>query len=230
KPFVKYFLHTGPLTVGSVKMSRSLGNYIEVKDLLEKVNPLVLRYFFASVHYRSPVDFSEAAINSAKGALEKIQNFTDELMEKTSDSALFRARIRKGEAKNEDNKKISKIITRAGKDFQKEMDDDFNAPRALAVIFDFIKNIRKLQADGMEISGSAVAKILEFLEKFNDVFGILKFEKPKIIPPRILKLADERAKARAEGKWAAADELRKKIEAAGYKIEDTPEGAKIKQK
>lgn len=220
KPFVKYFLHTGPLTVGGVKMSRSLGNYIEVKDLLEKTNPLVLRYFFASVHYRSPVDFSERAMEAAESALEKIQNFAGELIEKTENAEKKKTA---GAAP-----KVSKLITKAKKDFQKEMDEDFNTPRALAVVFDLIKNTRKSRADGTEISGADAAKILKFMEEFNDVFGVLRFEKPKAVPPQILKMAEERTKARAAGKWAAADELRKKIEAAGFKIEDTPRGPMIK--
>lgn len=217
KPFVRYFLHTGPLTVNGVKMSRSLGNYVEVGDLLKKTDPLVLRYFFASVHYRSPVDFSERAMEAAEGALEKMRNFIGELTEKTSASA-----------KTEGVKKISKMIAQAEKDFRKEMDDDFNAPRALAVVFNFIKDVRKSEADGMEISGQSAAKILKFMEEFNGVFDVLKFEKPEPVPARILKLAEERTKARAEGRWAAADELRRKIESAGYKIEDTARGPVIK--
>jgi len=220
KPFVKYWLHSGLLKVNGQKMSKSLGNYIELPEAIKKFHPLVLRYFFLKTHYRSPIDFTEKALQEASQSLERIWNFMEKIQE-----------IKKTKKKTSSRQvktQIKKIISQSKKEFQKQMDDDFNTPKALAAVFKLIKKINPYLTKG-KLSSSEAKTIDDFLKEINQVFQILKPPlKVKKIPQIVKKLIQEREKARKNKDWSKADYLRELIKQKGYLVLDTPQGPQLK--
>jgi cysteinyl-tRNA synthetase len=200
KPFVKYWLHTGFLNVKGQKMAKSVGNFITIREALGKYDSKVLRFFYLSAHYRSPIDFSEELLEHAKNSLERLNDFA----------------IKVKNSKEKDN---LKLIEKTKNEFVEHMDNDFDAPKALAVIFDFVKEVNKK-------GGSK--KSYELMLEFDKVFNILKTEEK--IPAEIRKLADEREKARKEKNFEKADKIREDLRKEGYILEDTEEGVRVKAK
>jgi len=200
KPFVKYWLHTGFLNVKGQKMAKSLGNFITIRDALKKRDSKVLRFFYLSAHYRSPIDFSEELLIQAKNSLERLNDF-----------------VRK--VKNADEKEDDKLIDKTRKEFLKYMDDDFDIPKALAVIFDFVKEVNKK-------GGSK--KSYELMLEFDEIFNVLETKEEKI-PSEIKKLVKERDKARKGKDYEKADKIREEIKNKGYILEDTEEGTIVKR-
>ena len=201
KPLVKYWLHTAFLNINKEKMSKSLGNFITIKEALKKYNGRILRYFFVSNTYRSSIDFSYDTLEHSKNALERLDNF----MLKLKDS------------KEKDD---LKLIEKAKNDFIKSMDDDFNAAKAVSVIFDFIKNVNK-KGGGK--------KSYELMLEFDEVFGLgFKDLKEKRLDKEVKELIKKREKAREEKNYELADKIRDKLNKKGIILEDTALGVKIK--
>lgn len=213
-PFVKYWLHSGLLTIDGQKMSKSLKNYIELKQIFQNYEPRVLRFLVLSTHYRSPLDFSYFAMTQAKNGLSRIDEFLSKL-----------ETLPKKNRNTAQTIDIKKLIKNAEDKFIKEMDDDFNTPKALAIIFNLIKGVNKLIAEN-KLSKKDAAEIIKFFKEINKVFAILPSGKTEI-PDEIKKLAQKRERARAAKNWNEADRLRAEIEKLGYKIEDTLKGPKI---
>ncbi|MCH8004102.1 MAG: cysteine--tRNA ligase [Nanoarchaeota archaeon] len=199
KPFVKYWLHTGFLNVKGQKMAKSLGNFITIREALKKFDSKALRFFYLSAHYRSPIDYSEELLGQAKHSLERLNDF-----------------VRKVRYSKEidDNK----LIEKTKKDLIMYMDDDFDTPKAWAVIFDFVKEVNK-KGGGK--------KSYELMLEFNKIFNVLETEEEKI-PSEIKKLVKERDKARKEKNYEKADKIREEIKNKGYILEDTEEGTIVK--
>jgi len=220
KPLVKYWLHTGFLTVKGQKMAKSLGNFITVKDFVKKHSARILRLFVLKTHYRSPIDYSEKEIEQVKNQLERIDEFLDKLQKL------------KGKQKVQ---KISDrlnfvLIADSEKEFEMAMDDDFNTPMALASIFRLITRGNQLFDRG-KLTPAEARAILAFFRKIDRVFNFIFWGKrvaPKI-PSFIKKMVREREEARKREDWKLADEIRRKIQWMGYKIEDTKEGPKLKK-
>jgi len=220
KPLVKYWLHTGFLTVKGQKMAKSLGNFITVKDFVKKHSARILRLFVLKTHYRSPIDYSEKEIEQVKNQLERIDEFLDKLQKL------------KGKQKVQ---KISDrlnfvLIADSEKEFERAMDDDFNTPVALASVFRLITRGNQLFDKGKLTSAEARA-ILAFLKKIDKVFNFIFWGKRIAlkIPSFIKKMVREREEARKREDWKLADEIRRKIQWMGYKIEDTKEGPILKK-
>ena len=211
KTLVKYWIHTGFLNARNEKMSKSLGNFITIREALKKYSSETLRMFFISTHYRSSINFDEKNLEQAKANLDKINNF------------LIQS---KNSVKNiNDNKKITEVVNKLKKDFIKNMDDDFNTPKVLASLFIFINKVNKILIEG--ISKNDFNKINNFLLEINKIFDVLKSEEK--IPKEIIKLAEEREKARKNKDWGKADELRSEIKQKGYLVEDAGSGYIIKK-
>jgi len=200
KPFVKYWLHTGFLNVKGQKMAKSLGNFITIRDALKKYDAKALRLFYISAHYRSPIDFSEELLEQAKNSLQRLNDF-----------------ILK--SKNSEEKDDLKLIEKAKKEFIKCMDDDFDTVKALAVIFDFIREANKKGAG---------KKSYELMLEFDKLFNVLTLEETEL-SPEIKKLIDEREKARKEKDFGKADKIRQELRKKGIVLEDTKEGVRWKQ-
>lgn len=192
KPLVRYWMHTGFLKIEKEKMSKSLGNFFTIKQALEKYSSETIRYFFISTHYRKPIDFSKENLENTKSAYDRLKNICGEI------------------------KDDGEINEKYLKKFEKEMDDDFNTPKALQVLW---KLVRDEKAKGK----------YQTIKKIDEVFWLKLLEKKEIqIPEEIKKLVEDREKARKNKDWKKADELREALKKKGYIIDDTEQGAKIK--
>lgn len=215
EPLVKYWMHVGFLTVNGQKMSKSLGNFIIISDLLKRCPTNQLRFLVSKNLWRSPIDYSESALIEVRGAIEKIEDFLRKL---------------KAVKNAKGSKDGANLLKKVKEDFFAELDDDFNTPKAFAVLFDFIKDINQL-LDKNSVSKNIAKQIFDFILQINKIFGILDLKKlSKKIPDDVIKLAKEREKYRTSKDWQKSDELRKQIEEKGYLVEDTQFGPTIKQK
>ena len=204
KKFVKYWLHTGVLTVDGEKMSKSLGNFITVKDLLKKYNPMVIRLYLASIYYRSRMDFSEETLESAKSSLERIYNAKWKL-----DESL------KNPGKEND---LENAIKKVKKSFEAAMDDDFNTPKALAAYFDLVKEINKSAESASE---AQLLKAKKLFEDIGNVFGILVEEKKEDLEEKLIQfIIDLREEARKKKDFETSDKIRAKLKEIGIILED----------
>ena len=199
KPLVKYWLHTGFLNVQGQKMSKSLKNFITVREALEKYNSKTLRFFYLSSHYRRPIDFNEKSLAKAENSLERLNAF-----------------VQKTKTGQKDDQSL---IKKTKKEFFQAMDDDFDTVKALAVIFNFVKTSYKKNQGGKAA--------YDLFKEFDQIFNIFKFKKPTITK-KIITLVNQREKFRKEKKWSDADQVRKKIVKLGFQVEDTAKGPAIK--
>ncbi len=212
KPFVKYWLHSGFLTVKGQKMAKSLGNFITIRDFLKENSGRVLRLLVIKNHYRSPLDYNEKMLSQAKKELARIDEFVAKI-------------------KNQAFQKTKSALQISGyeKTFEKAMADDFNTPQAMALIFKLINKGNSL-INQNKLGFNDARNISSFLKKADQVFNFILSQKPQEkIPGSLLALAEQREKYRKEKNWPKADELRKKIETAGYLVEDTEKGPQIKK-
>lgn len=212
KPFVKIWMHAGLIRVNEKKMSKSLGNFITIKDFLKLHPPEALRWIVLSHHYRSPANYSKELVQSAEESLRTLREFLEKLtlVEK------------KGQGKN--SKKIESAEKRTEKDFHAAMENDFNTPVALAALFTLAN---KLNKDVWLLSKKDAKNIKKFLQETLETLGISL--KTEIIPEKARKLAEKRDLSRAHKQFMQADVLRKNIEALGYRVEDTPLGPLVRE-
>ncbi|ETB63763.1 TPA: cysteine--tRNA ligase [Candidatus Nomurabacteria bacterium] len=198
--FVKYWMHNEHLLVDGKKMSKSLGNFYTLRDLNEKdIDPIAFRYFIYGSHYRNKINFTLNALSGAENALKKLREFYQNLPVVLN------------------TKKINKSY--ADK-FTKVMDDDLNTSKALAVVWNLVKD-KKINDSSKKATLFYFDKVLGFdLDKKVD----------EIIPEEIKKIAEERELARKNKDWSKSDNLREEIASLGYEIKDTQDGYKINKK
>jgi cysteinyl-tRNA synthetase len=215
-PMAKYWMHGGFLTVSGQKMGKSLGNFITLSDLLKRCPANYLRFFVVKNLWSSPVDYSESAMIEVKSAVSKVEEF------------LRRIKTIKVAKTVKTSKETKNLVKNFKEDFYKELDDDFNTPKAFAVMFEFIKTANQLMDQGL-ISKTDSVEIYKFFQEIDKVFGFINFKKVSAtIPASIKKLAQDREKYRAQKEWQKADEARLQIEKQGYTIEDAKDGFIIK--
>lgn len=228
KPFAKYWMHTGFLTVNGEKMSKSLGNFITVKDALKKFSPNALRFFYIQSHYRSPVDYDEKAILSMEEGVEKIFNTLRLIDENRKES----------EKDEEFRKKTDGEV----KGFHDAMENDFDTPGAIASLFSLVRSVNSHLAKE-KTDNEALLGINEKIEEMLWVLGLEKevqsLEGKKMgihtvaaefglgtFPPEkaIAKLIELRESARERKDYATSDGIRKKLKEIGIVLEDKKEG------
>ena len=213
KKFVNYWVHNEHLLVDGHKMSKSLGNFYTLRDLLDKgYNPKAIRYLLLSVHYRMQLNFTEEAIKAADNAIQRLNDFMIKLKEVKN---------------NTKNKEIEKKIQKTKKEFEKAMDDDLNISIALSHIFEFVKEINTLLMD-TKIGKNNAKKIIKTMMEFDKVLGIFG-EKEEKLPSEIKRLIEEREKARKEENFIKADKIRNQLKEKGIILEDTKEGVRWKR-
>jgi cysteinyl-tRNA synthetase len=217
KRFVNYWIHNGWLLVDNKKMSKSLGNFYTLRDLLaKKYNPRAIRYLFLTTHYRQQFNFTFKSLEASQQAISRIDEFMfklNELKEKSASKGIS---------------KISSLVKKIKGDFEKALDDDLDAVNALASIFDFIREINKLIAEN-KLGKKNAEEIYTLIMGFDSVLGIGLGKKEAAVPKEISKLVSEREAARKAKNWKKSDELREKIRSFGYIIDDTSEGPRIKK-
>ncbi len=211
KPFANYWMHNGYINIDNRKMSKSAGNFFTVRDILKEFRGRAVRLFMLSAHYANPINFSGDLLQQSETAYDRILNCRDNLafiIANPKDHAV----------------EIEPVIAAASDKFNAAMDDDLNTADAIGGIFEYIKELNTLFADGGRADDARAA--LTLLDTLLDVLGILP-EQEEAIPQEVQELAGQRQSARAEKNWEQADRLRDEIKALGYEMKDTPDGVKI---
>ncbi len=219
KEFAKYWMHNGFLNIDNRKMSKSLGNFFTVREISEKYDLQVLRFFMLSAHYRSPLNFSAELMESARSGLNRIVTAAENLK--------FLIGNAFAEKMTEEEKEKFEKSKEYVDSFEKAMDDDFNTADAIAAVFELVKYINTT-ADG-ESSGEYLESLLKRLVSLTDVLGIIVEKEDEILDADIEALIAERQAARKEKNFARADQIRDELLAKGIILEDTREGVKWKR-
>ena len=219
KPFAKYWLHNAFLNIDNRKMSKSLGNFFTVREISEKYDLQVLRFFMLSAHYRSPLNFSADLMEAAKNGLERICNAVDNLK--------HCAACAKTEALTEQEREALAEVAALAAKFDEAMDDDFNTADAISVVFELVR-FANTKTD--ENSSKAFAQqILDKLLELGDILGLIFEKKEEILDDEIEQLIAERQAARKARDFQRADEIRSMLLEKGIVLEDTREGVKWKR-
>ena len=206
KKFVNYWLHNEFILVNGKKMSKSLGNFFTLRDLLNKgYSWRAIRYALLSVHYREQLNISEESLESARNAIERIYDFL--------------LRLKESNSKNT-NENVEILVNNLLENFEKEMDNDLNISAALAVIFNFIKEINKL-----ELTKEEAEEVKNAILKLDNVLG-LKLEEliQEKLPKEIAELIKKREEFRKNKQYQEADKIRDELKKKGILLEDTKEG------
>ena len=213
KQFVNYWIHCQHLVLDTEKMSKSLGNEINLKDLLkEGYDPMVIRYLLISTHYRKLLKFSFDSLERSSQSLKRINDFIFSLKGlKPSDG---------------ETKKISDLIKEHELKFKENMNNDLNISGALGVFFDFIYKIN-INLD--HLKSADVKNILDFTDRINSVIGVLKKTESEILDEELMAKIKLREKARKEKDFKLADEIRDELKSKGISLIDTPEGVRWKK-
>lgn len=219
KEFAKYWMHNGFLNIDNRKMSKSLGNFFTVREISEKYDLQVLRFFMLSAHYRSPLNFSADLMESARSGLNRIVTAAENLkflIGSAGSTAMT----------EEEQEKFAKSAEYV-ESFEKAMDDDFNTADAIAAVFELVKYINTTA--GGDSSREYLESLLKRLVSLTDVLGIIVEREEEILDADIEALIAERQAARKERNFARADQIRDELLAKGIILEDTREGVKWKR-
>jgi cysteinyl-tRNA synthetase len=209
KPFARFWLHVRHLLVDGVKMSKSKGNMYVLEDIVEKgYSPMDLRFLLLLSHYRSQMNFTWNALDQARANRESVRTFRERLEEYAAPS---------------EGEPIDIEAYRAT--FVEALEDDMNTPQAVTVLLDLAKAGNRFMDEGRLAEPEAVIRLLE---TFSSLLG-LRWEEKDAVPKHVMQLVREREEARREKDFARSDALREEIEKAGYLIEDTPQGTKVKK-
>lgn len=214
EPLVDYWMHTGFLNVSGEKMSKSLGNFITIKELLKNYEPEVYRYFVLSTHYRSPIDFSDEILKQSQNSLERIQNAGSKVLELRDSNDL----------PEEDKSDIKIDLNSFISDFYEAMDNDFNTPVALSALFDFTHKLNK-SMNNNEISISTLNSILDTLNEIGSIFGLNFVPESENtngdLSEELLNIiTDIRSDLRSKKDWDTADKIRDKLSELNINLED----------
>lgn len=217
--FARYWMHNGFLKIDGEKMSKSLGNFFTIRDIGEKYPLQVIRFFILSAHYRSPLNFSDTLVESAKASLERILNAVSRLEDMTETAPEREL--------SEEEKQIEQKLTEYVAKFEQAMEDDLNTADAISAIFELVKftNSNVTSDNAKEI----VTKALDTIRQLCDVLGIITKVEKEILDSDIEALIEERQAARKAKNFARADEIRDTLAEQGIILEDTREGVKWKR-
>jgi cysteinyl-tRNA synthetase len=208
KSLAKYWMHNGFINMSGEKMSKSLGNIKSVIDLIKVYDPLDIRYFLMTSHYRSPLDFNDMNIKQAVESRLKIQNFWDRITE-----------IKEYGGYNLSSELLDEFLV----GFKNALKDDLNTSEALSVYFDLVNTINGLLDDEV-FSLNSFSKLINFIQKIDKVFGLIRYEKGTLNEEQT-KLFEERIKARIEKKYELSDRLRDQLFDLGVQVKDGKEGS-----
>jgi cysteinyl-tRNA synthetase len=207
--FVRYWLHCAHLMVDGQKMSKSLGNFYTLRDLLEKgFTGREIRYVLLTVNYRLPLNFTFSGLEGARAALARIDEWSARLAEAAA------SHIPAGKSE------LSAYSDR----FFEALDDDLNISGAMGHLFDLVRESNKA-LDAGTLNGSSAAQVYREWQEINAVLAIER--DATAVPTEVLILMEERQRARAAKNWALSDELRDKIAGLGWIVKDTKEGPKL---
>lgn len=234
EPFVKYWLHNGFITVHEEKMSKSLGNFFMVRDILEHFEPETLRFFILATHYRSPLDFNDERLKEAARSLERLRVAKNNLTELAA---------AEGQGPNKLSAELAAQADADWTSFAEAMDDDFNTALAISYLFALAKTIniyyQAVISGEVKPDGKLTTRLTSVLERMSGIIGIFETKDESISEGEnasegetalMAALIAWRADAKQAKDYATADALRTRLNDAGYILEDTPQGARWKKK
>ena len=216
KTFANYWMHNGFLNIDNKKMSKSLGNFFTVREIADKYDLQVLRFFMLSAHYRSPLNFSAELMEAAKSGLERIHNSYDNLMYLYENASTDEA----------DESEYKEAVDKYIKKFEEAMEDDFNTADAISAVFELVKYINQNVDDNT--AKNVLKLFIDNLTMLCDILGIILKKEEKLLDADIEKMIEERQQARKNKDFATADRIRDELLSKGIVLEDTREGVKYK--
>jgi len=242
--FVRYWLHNGFVNINSEKMSKSLGNFFTIREVLERFDPETLRFFILSAHYRSPIDFCDQNLNEAQTGLERIYACLAAMDEAlAAPAASVSSDASSGQAGQELREKAEQLIPR----FREAMDDDFNSAQALGGVFEMVRAVNRFLAEIDQVDSSAQALLTRVRDLFAEIGGVLglfgcspiawldaikstKADRMDISPEEIERLIAERNEVRKARDFKRSDEIRDLLLAKGIQLLDSAQGTTWKVK
>lgn len=217
KPFARYWLHNGYINIDNEKMSKSLGNFVLVHDLIKQQDPQVLRFFMLSVHYRHPINYSAESLENARAGLERIKTSYHNLKHRLQTSTNL----------GSDGEKWLKEIESQRNAFIMAMDDDFNTANGISALFEL-----STLANKYLMEKNTDKEIIEkFLQQFEELCGVLglELENEELLDEEIEALIEKRIEARKNRNFQLADEIRDQLKERNIILEDTPQGTRWKR-
>jgi cysteinyl-tRNA synthetase len=242
--FVRYWLHNGFVNINSEKMSKSLGNFFTIREVLERFDPETLRFFILSAHYRSPIDFSDQNLEEAQAGLERIYSCLAAMDEALAGEAAGGSSTVAGESAGEElREKANQLIPR----FREAMDDDFNSALALGVLFETVRVVNRFLAESNVVDDASRALLSQVRGLFAEIGGVLGLfvSRPKawldgiktakagridLTSEEIERLIVERNEARKAKDFKRSDEIRDMLLDKGIQLLDSPQGTTWKMK
>jgi cysteinyl-tRNA synthetase len=222
KPFAKYWLHAGYLNINQEKMSKSLGNFMTVRDIRQQINPEVVRFFMLSAHYRNPINYSPDLLQQAQSGLERLNNVVYNLRD-------IEDKLPEEGALSTDTAERLAALEQYRERFTEVMDDDFNTADGLAVLFDLARETNAY-LQNIEPSRSVVVKTLVLFEEVGKILGFFAKKEEDALGARVNEMIEKRQAARIAKDWAMADAIRDELQAMGIVLEDTPQGIRWRKK
>ncbi|MGE7767931.1 cysteine--tRNA ligase [Peribacillus sp. NPDC096540] len=217
KTFANYWMHNGYINIDNEKMSKSLGNFVLVHDIIQKHDPQVLRFFMLSVHYRHPINYSEEVLENVKAALDRLRTSYQNL----------KHRLQVSDGLTENNNVWVEKVNALHEQFIQEMDDDFNTANAISILFELSK-----QANYYLMEKNTDKEVIEaFLEEFQTLFSVLglSLEEEGLLDEEIEGLIQQRIQARKDRNFGLSDEIRDRLKNMNIILEDTPQGTRWKR-
>lgn len=215
--FANYWMHNGYINIDNTKMSKSLGNFILVHDIIKEIDPNVLRFFMISVHYRNPINYNRELVEAARSGLERIK------------SSYHEGRERMGRAvSNEIDDKVIEAVENSREAFESHMDDDFNTANAITVWHDLATELNKyLRRDAT--NESVLNRFIETFDMYSSVLGVSLEKEEILLDEEVEALIEAREEARSNKDFQKADEIRDRLKAEGIILEDTKDGVRFKR-
>jgi cysteinyl-tRNA synthetase len=210
-------MHNGYINIDNEKMSKSLGNFVLVHDIIKQIDPQVLRFFMLSVHYRHPINYNDELLANAKSSLERLTTAYENLKHRKQSSSNL----------TENNQDWLDKINDLQAAFKKEMDDDFNTANAISVLFDLSK-----QANYYLMEKHTSEQVIDaFIKRYEELFFVLglSLEAEELLDQEIEALIEQRIQARKDRNFQLADEIRDKLKDRKIILEDTPQGIRWKR-
>jgi cysteinyl-tRNA synthetase len=217
KPFARYWMHNGYINIDNEKMSKSLGNFVLVHDIIKEQDPQVLRFFMLSVHYRHPINYNLELLQNAEAGLDRLKTSYENLQHRKETSANL----------SEQNESWLEKLEELKSQFIAEMDDDFNTANGISVLFELSK-----QANYYLMEKNTDTKIIDaFIQQFDDFFSVLGLTvgEAELLDEEIEELIQKRIQARKDRNFQLADDIRDKLKEMNIILEDTPQGTRWKR-
>ncbi|MGL4821016.1 MAG: cysteine--tRNA ligase [Bacilli bacterium] len=218
KTFANYWMHNGFINIENEKMSKSLGNFILVKDIVEQIPGNVLRFFMLSVHYRQPINFSQALVEQAENGFNRIRNAYTNVLHRIGTS------LNVVDDAAEWETKIAAVVGQ----FEEAMDDDFNTANAITALYELAK-LANIYTTSEQTTDVTMNRLKETFERLVDVLGITLVEEKQLLDADIDALIEERNEARKNRNWKRADEIRDLLKEKNIILEDTAQGVRWKR-